>query len=72
MHAPTNSYWVVVKRILRYIKGTISYGFLITRGFFFFFFFSLHGFIDADWVGSIDDRKSTGIYLVFFGQTPIS
>jgi hypothetical protein len=37
-----------------------------------FFFFSLHGFIDADWVGSIDDRKSTGIYLVFFGQTPIS
>jgi len=69
MHAPTNSHWVVVKRILRYLKGTISYGFLITRG---FFFFSLHGFIDADWVGSIDDRKSTGIYLVFFGQTPIS
>jgi hypothetical protein len=68
MHAPTNSHWVVVKRILRYLKGTTSYGFLITRG----FFFSLHGFTDADWVGSINDRKSMGIYLVFFGQTPIS
>jgi histone deacetylase 1/2 len=45
-----------------------SYGFHITRG----SSFALHGFTDADWVGSIDDRKSTGGYLVFFGQTPIS
>jgi histone deacetylase 1/2 len=68
MHAPTDSYWVVVKRILRYLKGTTSYGFHITRG----TSFALHGFTDADWAGSIDDRKSTGGYLVFFGQTPIS
>jgi histone deacetylase 1/2 len=34
--------------------------------------FALHGFTDTDWVGSIDDRKSTGGYLVFFGQTLIS
>jgi hypothetical protein len=34
--------------------------------------FALHGFTDTDWTGSIDDRKSTGGYLVFFGQTPIS
>ena len=44
------------------------YGFHITQG----FYFALHGFIDADWAGSTDDRNSTGGYLVFFSQTPIS
>jgi len=33
---------------------------------------SLHGFIDVDWVGSIDDWKSTGGYIVFLNTTPIS
>jgi histone deacetylase 1/2 len=68
MHAPTDSHWVAVKCILCYLKGTTSYGFHITRG----TSFALHGFIDADWAGSIDDCKSTGCYLVFFGQTSIS
>jgi hypothetical protein len=68
MHAPTDSHWVTLKHILRYLKGTTSYGFHITRG----SSFALHGFTNADWVGSIDDRKSTAGYLVFFGQTPIS
>jgi hypothetical protein len=68
MHAPTDSHWAAVKRILRYLKSTTSYGFHITRG----SFFALHGFTDANWAGSIDDRKSTGGYLVFFGQTSIS
>jgi len=68
MHAPTDSHWAAVKRILHYLKGTTSYGFHITRG----SSFALHGFTDADWAGSIDDRKSTGGYLVFFGQTLIS
>ena len=68
MHDPTDSYWAAVKRILRYLKGTKSYGFHITWG----SSFALHGFTDADWVGSIDDRKSTSGYLVFFGHTPIS
>jgi histone deacetylase 1/2 len=36
------------------------------------FFFCLTCFTDADWTGSVEDRKSTGGYLVFFGQTPIS
>ena len=33
---------------------------------------ALHGFTDANWAGSIDYRKSTGGYLIFFDQTPIS
>ena len=68
MLAPTDFHWAAVKRILRYLKETASYGFHITRG----TSFALHGFTDVDWVGSIDDRKSMSGYLVFFGQTPIS
>jgi hypothetical protein len=63
MHAPTESHWAAVKRILRYLRGTASHGLHITRS----SSFALHGFTDADWAGSIEDRKSTGGYLVFFG-----
>jgi hypothetical protein len=68
MHAPTNTYWVVVKHILRYLKGTVSFGLHITRS----SSFSLHGFTDVDWDGSVDDHKSTSGYFVFFGHTSIS
>ena len=54
--------------ILRYLRGTTSHGLHITRS----SSFVLHGFTDANWAGSIEDRKSTGGYLVFFGQTLIS
>ena len=68
MHAPTDSHWGVVKRILFYLRGTTTYGLHITRS----SSSALHGFTDADWVGSTDDRKSTGGYLAFFGQTLVS
>ena len=68
MHAPTKSHWSVVKRILRYLKGTSSFGLHLTRG----SLLSLHGFTDADWAESIDDRKSMGGYIVFLDTTPIS
>jgi len=61
MHAPTESHWATVQRILRYLKGTTSYGIHLTRG----FSLSLHGFTNADWAGSVDDQKSTGGYIVF-------
>jgi histone deacetylase 1/2 len=68
MHAPTEDHWSAVKRILRYLQATTTYGLHITRD----SPLSLHGFTDADWAGSIDDRKSIGGYLVYLGSTPIS
>jgi len=68
MHAPIDSYWAAVKLILRYLKGTTSHGLHITRS----PSFALHVFTDVDWADNVDDRKSTGGYLVFFGQMPIS
>jgi hypothetical protein len=68
MHALTNSHWAAIKRILCYLKGMTTHGLHITHS----TSFVLHGFTDVDWAGSIDDRKSTGGYLVFFDQTSIS
>jgi len=68
MHAPTEGHWAAVKLILRYLKGTSSFGLHLTRD----SALSLHGFTDVDWADSIDDRKSTGGYIVFLGTTPIS
>jgi histone deacetylase 1/2 len=68
MHAPTESLWAVVKHILRYLKGTSSFSLHLTRG----SSLSLHGFTDANWVRSFDERKSTGGYIVFLGSTLIS
>jgi hypothetical protein len=41
IHATTDYHWAAVKRILRYLKGTTSYGFHITRG----SSFALHGLV---------------------------
>ena len=68
MHAPTYSHQAVIKRIMFYLKGMTFYDFYITCN----SCFALHDFKDADQADSIDDQKSTGGYLVFFGQMPIS
>ena len=68
MHAPTYTYWVDVKRILRYLQGTFSFGLHITCS----SSFALHGFTDANRAGSVVDRKSTNGYLVYFVNTPVS
>jgi histone deacetylase 1/2 len=57
-----------VKRILRYIKGTLKTGLTFRRS----SSVLLSAFSDADWVGCPDDRKSTGGFAVFFGPNLIS
>lgn len=68
MHSPTNGNWLQVKRILRYIKHTLTYGLSFTRC---STPFHLQAFCDSDWAGS-NDRKSTGGYAIYMGNNLIS
>ena len=53
--APKESHIIVVKRILRYLKGTIEYGLWYPKG----NNLIIQAFTDANWARSSDDRKST-------------
>lgn len=65
MERPTTLHMNAVKRILRYIKGTIGYGLVYTKT-------SrnniLTGFTDSDLAGHLDDRKSTAGMIFFLSQ----
>lgn len=60
MQHPRTEHFAAAKRILRYLKGNMDYGLTFTNG-----NFLLLGFSDADWEGSIEDKRSTGGYCVF-------
>lgn len=64
---PTEAHFTIVKRILRYIKGTIHQGIWYTPG-----SLSINVYSDSDWAGSITDRKSTRGYIIYLGMNPIS
>jgi hypothetical protein len=59
---------VAAKHILRYLRGTITYGLRYTPSGGLF----LHGYADDDWVGSPMDRKSTSGYCFSLGSAVIS
>ena len=52
---PKESHLGLVKRIIRYVKGTLDLGLWYPNG----AQFNLVGFCDADFAGSLTDRKST-------------
>uniref|UniRef100_A0A2N9E312 Integrase catalytic domain-containing protein n=1 Tax=Fagus sylvatica TaxID=28930 RepID=A0A2N9E312_FAGSY len=54
MHQPTTSHLVAAKRVLRYIRGTISHGILFQPG-----PLRLTAFTDSDWAGNPVDRRSS-------------
>lgn len=68
MHCPTTIHWSYVKRVLRYLVGTINDGLQISH----YSSLSLHAFSDADWAGDNDTFSSTGAYVVYLGKNPVS
>jgi histone deacetylase 1/2 len=68
LHQPTTVHWSAVKRILRYLRGTLSVGHEIKRS----TSTMVSAFSDADWAGCVDDRRSTGGFAVFLGDNLVS
>ncbi|GJW57947.1 uncharacterized mitochondrial protein-like protein [Tanacetum coccineum] len=68
LHAPTDAHFQSVKRILRYVKGTITYGLIFRRP----HSNSILGYSDADWARCIETRRSTYGYSIFLGGNLVS
>ncbi|KAI3824664.1 hypothetical protein L1987_06131 [Smallanthus sonchifolius] len=77
MHSP--NHWSNVKRILRYLQGTVEYGLLIKHD----SGMLLHAYTDStspslttfsndNWAGCPDDRRSTGGYAIYLIQSCVS
>ena len=68
LHAPTDVHFQVVKRILRYVKGTLNFGLQFTSS----SSMGLVAYSDADWAGCPDTRRSTSGYSIFLGKNLVS
>ncbi|GJX91769.1 uncharacterized mitochondrial protein-like protein [Tanacetum coccineum] len=68
LHAPTIAHFQSVKRILRYVKGTISFGLTFSRP----HTNTIIGYSDADWARCLDTRRSTYGYSIYLGGNLVS
>ncbi|XP_020703918.2 uncharacterized protein LOC110115122 [Dendrobium catenatum] len=66
MHAPTIDQYQALKRLLRYIKGTLNFGLPINLG-----NLQLRAYADADWASNDLDRKSVSGFCTFLANTLI-
>ena len=63
MHDPREPHLTALKRILRYLRGTVDFGLLLHRR---------SSSTDADWAGCPDTRRSISGYAVFLGGNLVS
>jgi hypothetical protein len=68
MQTPHERYWKLAKRILLYVRGTVQFGIHYSSG----GTPLLVGFIDSDWAGDPDDRKSIAGYVFSLGSGPVT
>ena len=69
MSNPSSEHMNTAKRVLRYIKGTSSFGLRYERC---MKKHSIKGFSDSDFAGDSYDRKSTSIQVFFIGNSAIT
>ena len=68
MHDPRESHLAALKRLLRYVRGTVDLGLVLHRS----SSAELDVYTDADWAGCPYTRRSTSGYAVFLGGNLVS
>ncbi|GJQ96262.1 ribonuclease H-like domain-containing protein [Tanacetum coccineum] len=68
MHDPREPYFSALKRILRYVRGTLDYRLQLCSS----STTSLVAYSDADWAGFPTNRRSNPGYCVFLGNNLLS
>jgi hypothetical protein len=68
MHTPREPHLTALKRIQRYLRGSLDYGLLLRP----YPTSELVVYTDADWAGCPDTRHSTSGYAVFLGANLVS
>ncbi|KAM1105537.1 hypothetical protein ACFX13_002546 [Malus domestica] len=71
MHNPGNEHWQAAKWILRYLHGTRDVGLCFQRSDSSFENFVV-GYVDSDYAGDLDKRRSTTGYLFTMAKWPVS
>lgn len=68
MQKPLDTHWKAVKRVLRYLAGTLDHGlklYALEK-------LNMSAFADADWAADRDDRKSVSGYCVYLGKNLVA
>jgi hypothetical protein len=68
MQDPHDAHWGIIKRILRYVRGTTGHGVLLRAS----CSTALTAYTDADWAGCPDTQRSTSGFCIFLGEALIS
>jgi hypothetical protein len=68
MHTPREHHLTALKRILRYLRGSLDYGLLLQPS----PTSELVVYTDTNWVGCPDTRRFTSGYVVFLGANLVS
>eukprot|EP00253_Pinus_taeda_P024426 PITA_24426 len=63
MSKPGKEHWTSVKRVFRYLRGTSDYGLCYQGRPGWDRVLDIRGFVDADWAGDLDQRRSTSGYV---------
>lgn len=63
---PGNAHWIAAKRILRYLRGTLEFKIVYEKT-----GKELCAYVDSDWAGDSEDRKSCSGYVLMLANGPI-
>ncbi|CAM8892736.1 unnamed protein product [Rhodiola kirilowii] len=64
---PSTQHWEAIRRVLKYLKGTMNHGLVYTG-----FPSVLEGYTDAGWITNLEDHSSTSGWVFLLGGGAIS